>query len=154
DLTARLSADVAVRYEHYSDFGNALPWKVSGRYQFADSFALRGTVSSGFRAPSLQQMWNTGTGRDAVLDPATNRLVLVRSGRFPSSSPVARALGGLPLIAEKSRNYSLGMVLTPDNGLIATLDIYQIEIRDRIIPSESIRGPRVAAYLRSVGITN
>ncbi len=154
DLTNKLTAEAAVRYEHYSDFGRALPWKLSGRYQFTDSFAMRGTASTGFRAPSLQQMWDTGIGRDAVLDPATNQLVLVRSGTFPASSPVAEALGGQPLQAEKSRNYSLGFVLTPASGLIATLDFYQIAIRNRIIPSESLRGPGVVAYLQSVGIDN
>ena len=61
DLTSKLSADVAARYEHYSDFGNAKPLKLSARYAFTDVVAVRGTAATGFRAPSLQQSWYSST---------------------------------------------------------------------------------------------
>lgn len=151
DLTYKFSAGLAARYEHYSDFGSTTSAKASGRYAFNDTVALRGTVSNGFRAPSLQQEYysstainfvNTGNG---VLVPYTIRT-------FPVSDPAAQALGAQNLKPEKSRNYSLGLVLTPSSGLYTTLDLYQIDIDHRIILSGNLFGAAVQNYLTSVGI--
>ncbi|MBN8714009.1 MAG: TonB-dependent receptor [Xanthomonadales bacterium] len=152
DLTDKLSADVAARYEHYSDFGNAKPLKLSGRYAFSDTVALRGTVATGFRAPSLVQSWYSSTSLNSFNDPVTGAQYLAAEHTFPVNNPAAIALGAQPLKAEKSRNYSLGLVLTPASGLYATVDIYQISISDRIRPSSFLTGPEVQDYLTSVGI--
>ncbi len=151
DLTQNLTAGLAVRHEHYSDFGGTTSWKASGRYAFTDALALRGTVSTGFRAPSLQQEYYSSTAINFVADGSGN-LIPYTVRTFPVSSPAAQALGAQPLKPEKSHNYSLGLVFTPLNGLYATLDLYQIDIDNRIILSDNLVGTPVQDYLTSVGI--
>ena len=151
DLTNRLSAGLAVRNEHYSDFGGTTSAKLSGRYAFNDTVALRGTVSNGFRAPSLQQEYYSSTAINFVADGSGN-LVPYTIRTFPVSNPAAQALGAQSLKAEKSRNYSFGLVLTPSSGLYTTLDAYQIDIDHRIILSGNLVGTPVQNYLTSVGI--
>jgi iron complex outermembrane receptor protein len=146
NLTDKLLASVALRAEHYSDFGSATTGKVALRYDFTPAFALRGTVSRGFRAPSLQQQYFTSTATvftDGI--PA-------ETGTFPATSDVARALGATDLEAEKSWNYSVGAVLRVA-GFEATVDAYQIDIDDRIILSENLSGTAVLEALDEAGIT-
>lgn len=152
NLTDKLSADIAARYEHYSDFGRALPLKLSGRYQFNDAWAVRGTASTGFRAPSLQQSWYSSTSLNSFIDPVTGAQYLATEHTFPVSNPAAVALGAKPLQPEKSLSYSLGLVYTPASGFFATLDLYQISISNRIVLSGFLSGPQVEAFLTSVGI--
>ncbi len=148
DLEARVTdkflASVAVRGEDYSDFGSAVTGKVAGRYDFTRSFALRGAVSTGFRAPGLQQAFFTST--------ATNFIngVPFEVGTFPATSPTAVVLGAQPLDAEKSRNYSLGTVIR-FGSFEATIDAYRIDIRDRIVLSENLNTPEVAALIAPFG---
>ena len=139
-LTQKFLASVAVRGEHYSDFGSAVTGKLAGRYDFTPSFALRGAVSTGFRAPGLQQEFFTST--------ATNFIngVAFEVGTFPATSDVAVTLGAKPLDAEKSRNYSFGTVLR-FGGFETTLDAYRIDIRNRIVLSENLNTPQVAALI-------
>jgi len=143
-LTKKFLASVAVRGEHYSDFGSAVTGKVAARYDFTDSFALRGNVSTGFRAPSLQQEFFTST--------ATNFIngVPFEVGTFPATSQVAVTLGAQPLDAEESTNYSLGTVLR-FGGFEATIDAYRIDIDDRIVLSENLNTPQVAALIAPFG---
>lgn len=101
----KLTLGVAGRGESYSDFGETATGKISARYEFAPWFALRGTASTGFRAPSLQQQYFTSTA--SVLTDGT----IVETGLFPSTSQVGVALGGKSLRPEKARNLSLGTVL-------------------------------------------
>src|SRR5262249_43729981 len=88
-FTAKFLGSAAVRAEHYSDFGSNVSGKLSGRYDFTDAFAVRGSVQNGFRAPSLQQQHFTTTSTNFVgvggapVDITT----------FPATDPVARALG-------------------------------------------------------------
>ena len=148
DLEARLTkkflASVAVRGEHYSDFGSAVTGKIAARFDFTDSFALRGNVSTGFRAPGLQQEFFTST--------ATNFIngVPFEVGTFPATSPVAVTLGAQPLDAEESTNYSLGMVFR-FGGFEATIDGYRIDIEDRVVLSENLNTPQVAALIAPYG---
>jgi iron complex outermembrane receptor protein len=151
DLTSKLSAGFAVRHEHYSDFGNTTSWKLSGRYAFTPVVAMRGTISTGFRAPSLQQEYYSSTAINFVND-GTGNLVPYTIRTFPVSDPAAVALGAQPLKPEKSRNYSFGLVFTPSSGLYTTLDFYQIDINNRIILSGNLVGTAVQDYLTSVGI--
>jgi iron complex outermembrane receptor protein len=108
-------------------------------------------VSTGFRAPSLQQEFYSSTAINFVND-GSGTLVPYTIRTFPVSDPAAVALGAQPLKPEKSRNYSLGLVLTPTNGLYATLDLYQVNIDNRIILSGNLVGTPVQNYLTSVGI--
>lgn len=132
DLTDRFSAGVAGRYEHYSDAGSTRSGKVSARYQFTDSFALRGTVSNGFRAPSLAQQ-----NYESVVTLIQNG-ALAQIGTFRTSDPAAIALGAKPLVPEKSTNYGIGGVWQPLNNFSATLDLYQIRIWNQILYSDQI----------------
>ena len=133
-----------MRGEDYSDFGSAVTGKLAARFDFTDSFALRGAVSTGFRAPGLQQEFFTST--------ATNFIngVPFEVGTFPATSDAAIVLGAQPLDAEKSRNYSLGTVFR-FGGFEATIDAYRIDIRDRIVLSENLNTPQVAALIAPFG---
>ena len=136
-LTHRLDVDLAGRWEHYSDFGSTTNGKVSARYALTDGLALRGTVSSGFRAPALQQQYFTATSTNFLLVNGVNTAVDV--GTFPATSAVARALGGKALRPEKSVNYSAGLVFQR-GALEVTVDAYRIELDNRIVLSENIQG--------------
>ncbi|TAL73035.1 MAG: TonB-dependent receptor [Rhodanobacter sp.] len=151
DFTDKLSAGLAVRREHYSDFGNTDSWKLSGRYAITPMLAVRATASTGFRAPSLQQEYYSDTAID-IINASSGHQSLTTVRTFPVSDPAAIALGAQPLKPERSRNYSVGFVFTPGFGPYATLDFYQVDINDRIILSEDLTGPAVENYLTSVGI--
>jgi iron complex outermembrane receptor protein len=150
DLEAKpiegLTLGAAARGEHYSDFGDTLNGKLSARYDFAPWFALRGTASTGFRAPSLQQQYFTSTA--SVLGSNGN---IVETGTFPSISPVGTALGGKPLRPEKATNLSVGAVLR-GGGFDLSIDAYQIRIRDQIALSENLSGAAVTQTLLNNGI--
>jgi iron complex outermembrane receptor protein len=143
-VTEKFLASVAVRGEHYSDFGSAVTGKLAGRFDFTKSFAIRGAVSNGFRAPGLQQEFFTST--------ATNFIngIPFEVGTFPATSQTAIVLGAKPLDAEKSRNYSLGTVVRFGN-FDATLDAYRINIDDRVVLSENLNTPQVAALIAPFG---
>jgi len=138
EVVKNLTLSGALRYENYSDFGDNVSGKIAGRYDFNPHFAIRGAVSTGFRAPSLQQQYYTQT---AVL--YINN-VPYETGTYPSISDVGAALGGTALEAETSVNYSLGFVVR--NGPFElTADAYRIDIDDRIILSETLTGSNTAA---------
>ena len=130
-VTDKLLLGIAGRGEDYSDFGTTATGKLSARYDFADWFALRGTASTGFRAPSLQQQYFT-----QVASVVTNGIPVL-TGTVPPTSDVGRALGGLPLEPEKSTNLSVGTVIRA-GGFDLTVDAYRIHIRDQIGLSENI----------------
>jgi iron complex outermembrane receptor protein len=142
-LAPSLLLGLAGRVEDYSDFGSTANGKVSLRFDPTDWLALRGTASTGFRAPSLQQQYFTSVA--SVIQNGSP----VLTGQFPSVSPVATALGGLPLEPEKSTNFSVGTVIRA-GGFSLTVDAYQIKIRDQLALSENIQAsfsPQVAAIL-------
>ena len=144
-LTDKFSASLAVRHEDYSDFGQTTSGTLSARYDFTDSFALRGTAGTGFRAPSLAQQYYSTTSTNVIGGVPTQ----IRN--FAVSNPVAQALGAEPLKAEKSHNYTLGVVYAPGSDWSLALDVYQITIGDRIVPSENLVGDDVQSYLETHG---
>lgn len=143
----KLTLGAAVRGESYSDFGETVNGKLSARYEFAPWFALRGTASTGFRAPSLQQQYFTSTA--SVLSNGN----IVETGTFPSVSAVGTALGGKPLRPEKATNLSAGVVLR-SGGFDLSVDAYQIKIRDQIALSENLSGAVVVDVLKNAHITS
>ncbi|HEV7779443.1 MAG TPA: TonB-dependent receptor [Luteibacter sp.] len=145
DVTEKLSGSVAARYENYSDFGNTISGKLSGRYAFNDKIALRATASNGFRAPSLAQQYYSTTSTVFISS------VPYEVRTFPVNDPVAQAFGAQKLKAEKSTNYSLGLVVQPTDSTAITVDAYQIRIGDRIILSENLTGTAVANFLAANG---
>ena len=148
DINDQLTVQVAGRYEHYSDFGNTVNGKFAARWEPIKGYALRGSVSTGFRAPSLAQQFFTTTSTNNVAG------TLIEVGTFGVADPVAVALGSKPLKAEKSTNFSVGAALNPFQGLNLTVDYYNIKIRDRIVLSENLTGAAVAGLLTGAGINN
>jgi iron complex outermembrane recepter protein len=147
-LTDRLTVEGAVRIEDYSDFGDTQNGKFSARYDLSDHFAVRASISTGFRAPSLQQSYFTSTS--SVIQNGA----VVETGTFPATSDVATALGARPLKAETSTNYSYGAVVR-FGGFDLTVDAYKIDIDDQIVLSELINrsfSPQVAALLDPLGV--
>jgi iron complex outermembrane receptor protein len=147
DLTDQLTLQLAGRYEHFSDFGDTINGKAAARFEVIDGVALRASVSTGFRAPSLAQQSFAATSTNNVGG------VLIEIGTFPVSSPVAIALGAQPLKPEKSLNLGAGVTFTPFNGLSITADYYNIKINDRITLTENLQGTDVLALLTTAGVT-
>ncbi|HUH89107.1 MAG TPA: TonB-dependent receptor [Lysobacter sp.] len=148
NFTERFSGGAAVRFEDYSDFGNQTSGKVSGRYEFTDAVALRGTISTGFRAPSLSQQnfqTTSTTFIAGITDPFEIRT-------FPAAGEIARALGSEPLQPEEATSYSLGLVLQPVDRLYITADAYQVDVDDRIVLSSNLTGDAVRRFLEARGI--
>ncbi len=145
NLTDALLVSAAGRVEDYSDFGSTASGKFAFKLDVVDNFGIRGAVSNGFRAPSLQQTYFSST--------ATNFIggVPFEVRTFRVNSPEAKLLGAEDLKAEKSTNFSLGITTQPVDGMNITVDAYQIDINDRIVLSENLTGTAVQNFLTSRG---
>lgn len=140
---------LAGRGEHYTDFGDVVTGKASARFDIMPGFALRGTASTGFRAPSLQQQYFTSTASILV---APN---IVETGTFPSVSAIGAGLGGRPLQPERSTNLTVGTVIR-SGGFDLSVDGYWIRVRNGLGLSENIQSsfsPQVAALLAPYGVS-
>ena len=131
DVTNRWLLGAAVRYEDYDDFGSTTNGKLSTHFSVADWLGIRGTVSTGFRAPTPGQQ-NAGN-ESTVFDASIQELV--NEGVIPPSSPVAQQRGGKELKEETSTNYTAGLVFQWENFSV-TADWYRIELDDRIAVSQ------------------
>lgn len=158
NLTDKFAVAAAARHEHYNDFGDTTSGSLSGRFDFTDTFAIRGTASTGFVAPSLGQEYFSQTS--SFFQGAGNILGLpagiYNSGLVPVGSQIAQLLGAEALKPEKSQNLTLGTVWNPTNALTLSVDVYQIKIKNRIALSGAISttSPTVANYLAANGIGN
>ena len=143
DITKKWLLDGAVRYENYSDFGNVFTYKVATRYKLLDNFNLRGSVSTGFRAPSLQQI-NFSNVNTNIVAGSLQYIWLA-----PNTSKVAKAAGIPPLKQETSVNYSLGFAWKPAPNFTVTVDGYLIELKNRVIFSGQFSAtlPQLAPYI-------
>ena len=148
DVLEQWNVAVAGRFEDYSDFGSTFNWKLSNRVTVTDEFALRASVSTGFRAPSLQQQHFTAISTVFVDS------VPVETGTFAPSSDVAQALGSPGLDAEESVNYSAGFTWSPSADFNLTVDFYRIDIDDRIVLSNNLSGDAIEALLEGTGATS
>ena len=151
DLTKQFTMGIAARYEHYDSFGDAFVTKLNGIFHVSDTLALRGTVGTGFHAPT------PGQSNTQVL--TTNFVAgnSVQTGTFPVTSAVAQYFGAKALKPEKSTNYGLGFVFEPTSALTLTVDAYQIKVSDRIFISKTfvVSALDIVALpeLASVGVT-
>lgn len=127
DLTKALMVGIAGRYEHYSDFGGTMNGKLSARYKLTDYLTLRGTASTGFRAPSLPQIYFNSTITNFVQGKPVEVLIA------RNDSKVTQALGIPKLKQETSQNLSLGVTLNPAANLSLTVDGYLVKIKNRIV---------------------
>jgi len=149
-LSERLRAGAAVRYEDYSDFGSDLNGKLSARYEFSDRFALRGTLSSGFRAPGLAQHYfdNVSTQFNVENGVTVARETLTAR----NEAAFARAIGVEELKEETSFNLSLGFVARPFDNLSLSVDAYLIEVDDRIVLSSRLGGDQIRPELQAAAL--
>ena len=127
DFNDRFSGAVAGRYEDHDGFSSQFTWKISARYALTDSFAVRGTVNTGFRVPTPGQVNTLNLTTSADTDGN-----LIPSGFYPVDHPVAQALGAIPQDTEESQSFTIGLVWNAADNVSITLDYYDITIDDRI----------------------
>ncbi|MDB5724407.1 MAG: tonB-dependent Receptor Plug domain protein [Novosphingobium sp.] len=153
-LTDRWTANLAGRYEYYTDFGSAPSGQLSTRYEFSDHFAIRGTFGTGFSAPTLQQQhYSTRTGSYST-DPVTGVLSQRFTVQATTDSAIGQVLGVQPLKPENSINASIGFVAKPFDGVTVTLDGYLVDITNRIVTSPTLTNVYVQQLLTAAGIQN
>ncbi|MFB6232476.1 MAG: TonB-dependent receptor domain-containing protein [Salinibacter sp.] len=151
NLTEQLLVTAAGRFENYSDFGRTLNGRLAARLGLFDGrLNLRGSISNGFRAPSLHQLYFNEVRTDL-----NDEGELVNIGTFSNDSEVARVLGFPRLDEERSRNYSAGITASPIENLDLTIDAYQINVDDRVVLTGTFgSSPGIAELLREVGAQN
>lgn len=147
DLTDTISMGVAARLEHYDSFGEAVVSKANAIWHATPQIALRGTIGTGYHAPS------PGQNNTQVL--TTNFVAgnAIQTGTFPVPSAIAQYYGSKALKPEKSTNYGIGLVLEPASNVNLTIDLYSIQVRDRIfisrtftvIPADILALPELAS---------
>ena len=148
DFFDMLTVQLAGRYEDFSDFGDTLNGKVAARLEPVDGLALRGSFSTGFKAPSLHQQYYATTSTNNVNG------VLLEILTVPVNDPIAVALGSQALRPEESTNWSVGTTFSMIPGLSITADYYNIDITDRIVVTETLQGAAVVALLQGAGFNN
>ncbi len=152
DVSDKLLLGVTARLENYSDFGQNASHKVSGRYRVTDQVTLRGSYSTGFRAPSLHQIHMSN------IQTLVSGGTISNQGTFNNESSVVRLLGVESLKPESSTNMSLGTTIKAGSHLNISADVYQVELQDRIVYSSSIASSdtttAVGAILQANQITS
>jgi iron complex outermembrane receptor protein len=145
NLTPQVLADVAARFERYSDFGSRLTGKVAVRYQPTQRVTFRAAASTGFRAPGLSQI--------AFGKVITNVIAgeFVDLGVFPVDHPAALALGSRPLEEETAFNFSGGLAVTPVENLTITADYFHIRIDNQILLGATFDDDATLAILSGAG---
>jgi iron complex outermembrane receptor protein len=130
DITPNWTIGLAGRYEHYNTFGSATVGKINTRYEFIPGYAIRGTVGTGFHAPSPGQQNNSTLTTNFVNGNS------VQTGTFPIGSAISQIFGAKPLTPEKSTNFGVGFTAKPLRNLSLTVDYYNIKVRNRIFISQ------------------
>ena len=147
DVTSKWLVDIAGRFEHYSDFGNTTTGKFSTRYEVFPGYALRGAVSTGFRAPSLMQEFFSSTATNFVSG------VPFDIKTFPANTPEAGCARREPAQGGEVAQRRLRSRGEPLSSLSITADYYYIELDDRIVLSNNFTGAAAVAALASIGVT-
>ena len=137
DISDAFLLQMAGRYENFSDFGTTTNGKLAARWRLADSFAIRGAVSTGFHAPTPGQ-----TNVQTIITTFDGNTGLqVEEGLLPTTHPLVQQAGGTALTEETSVNYSLGFTTDVGSWLTLTADVYMIEVSDRIYRTGDIAVP-------------
>lgn len=143
----------AGRVEHYDDSaGTTVGGKLNSRYDLSDAIAFRGTIGTGFRAPSLSQIGYAQTDSRTGTNPVTGVQGPSLSKIVTTTSAIGQALGARPLKPEKSFNLGFGVVLRPIDRVNITVDAYQVTVRDRISRTGTLLGPAVGRILIANGL--
>jgi len=127
DVSEKLLIQYALRYEDFSDFGETLNGKLAARYFLADATALRGSISTGFHAPTPGQANLRST--TTTFDNEGNQIDV---GLLPADSPEVAAVGGAALKEEESTGVTFGITTDVGDSTTLTVDLYHIEVDDRI----------------------
>lgn len=152
-VTEKLDVGLTARYEDYSDFGGTSNYRLTARYEFIPEFALRGTASTGFHAPSLAQLGNQSSGYTSNWsNSGTGVFAPGRTRVFRTADPTAAAFGAKPLDPEESTTFSVGAVFRLDSTSSLTVDAYRLRIKDVIQVSETLQGPTVTAAFNAAGL--
>ncbi len=149
DITPRLKLATALRAERFSDFGSTVTGKIAASFKATDQFLLRGSTSTGFRAPSLQQVYFSSTFTDFISGVPLD-VVLA-----PNGGAITNAAGIPKLKEEKSKSFTLGATWNPSKALAVTADVYQIDINDRIVLSgrfDADNYPALGSALSRLGV--
>lgn len=154
DATKAWLIDVAARFENYSDFGFVNTYKFATRYKVAQNFNLRGSISTGFRAPSLQQINFSNTNTTIVNVPGQGP-VLQYTKLSPNGSPITKAAGIPKLKQETSVNASLGFTWKPVRSLVFTVDGYWVQMKNRVVGTGNFDEgiPALAPFLAQYNVT-
>jgi len=147
-LTDSFMLNGAVRYDDYDGFGDTTNFKLAGNLRITDNFRLRGAASTGFRAPSMQQLYFSNISTQFIGG------VQVETGTFRNDSALARAIGIPELKEEESTNLSLGAVIDITDRWNLAVDFYSIKIDDRIVISNNLGfglSPALDAALTAAG---
>ncbi len=151
DIVESFNLGVAARYDRFSDFGGTFNGKISARWAINDIIALRGAASTGFRAPTPGQ---SATANVQTAFP-NGSVVPVAVATVRADSVTGLYFGSQPLSPEKSTSFSGGIVLTPGSGFNATIDYYNIRVRDRIAITSSFNVSAAdRAALSALGVAN
>ncbi|MFT5851602.1 MAG: iron complex outermembrane receptor protein [Colwellia sp.] len=129
-VTENLLIGTALRYEDYSSFGSDTNYKITGQYNITDDFSLRGSISTGFRAPTV------GQANYSNVQTELKGGKLVDTALLPATNPIAVQLGAQELTPEQSQSFTLGAVWNIGDVFI-TLDYYNISVEDRVSKSDS-----------------
>jgi len=149
----KLDVGVTGRYENYSDFGGTSNYRLTARYEFIPEIAVRGTISSGFHAPSLAQLGQQSTGYTSTFtNNGSSVLTPGRTRQFRSNDPTAAAFGAKPLDPEESTTYSLGIVFRPDSTSSLTIDAYRLNVENVITNTDPIQGATVTAAFNAANL--
>ncbi len=153
DLGDSINLQAAGRYENYDGFGSSVTGKIAGLFTFTDAVKARGSFTTGFRAPSMQQLYFNSTSTQFVT--VGGMTVAQERGTFRNDSALARGLGIPELQEETSISYGGGLILEPLGGLVITADYYHIDIDDRIMISGAINPvtPEIQAAFDAAGAT-
>ncbi|MEE9433740.1 MAG: TonB-dependent receptor [Sphingorhabdus sp.] len=153
DLGDRVNLQAAGRYENYQGFGGSFTGKIAGLFTVTDGFKIRGSVTTGFRAPSMQQLFFNSTSTQFVT--VMGMTVAQERGTFRNDSALAGTLGIPELQEETSFSYGGGVIFEPVDGLTITADYYHIDIDDRIMISGAINPvtPAIQAAFDAAGAT-
>ncbi|HEV8264835.1 MAG TPA: TonB-dependent receptor, partial [Gemmatimonadales bacterium] len=147
NLTPRFLANVAGRFERYSDFGSLFTGKAAFRYQPSPQLTVRAAGSSGFRAPGLGQIHFSKVVTNVIAGSP------IQVGIFPVSDSASRLLGAQPLDEERSLNLSAGFAFSPNDQFTLTVDYFRITIKDRILLGATFDSDTTLAILARGGIT-
>ncbi len=142
ELTRKFLVAAAIRVENYSDFGGVTIGKLAARYSVTNNLTIRGSVASGFRAPSLQELNYTHTTTAFVPD-ANGVPQPLDVTTYPTNSTAARVLGIKGLKQEQSRTYGFGLTYQPTRGFEVTVDAYQIDVDNRIFQTSYFNASEV-----------